>query len=307
MTMWTRLFLILFWGSLASNAYAQKTGRIVIIAPGGIGASATHLLNAVKPHYTSPVGLDTKLPQDLTEVDAVMMLRPDFNHGLPWLDSADQIRLIKYLESGGKFYAEGEAFRAWSAPNDDTTDNQLWDFIGDTLETYTALVVSISQVSGVKGTFTDGLNFPHEPRWGGDASMGFYMLGMMPVLIGDQSYALATISENPQIKAVLHWPIATEHYNAFLARVVCNYFNLCTLNAPVENQDSPRIRFDPTTSEVHLPRAGNIVISDILGREVLKTYAETERYRLPEHLVKGSYILRWSTSNAHASVKISIF
>jgi hypothetical protein len=294
------LLLLLLCGGFASDALAQKTGQILIVSPSGIGPSATRLLNAVKPHYAGSVGLDVKIPADLSDYDALMIVRAGWASQDGLLNAEDQLRIVNYLHSGGRLYAEAGNFRSTSKDDRDT----LWTFIGDARETLTASGVWIDSILGVDGEFTEGLAFFHPFNLDPDAPYGLFIDGMTPVLMTDPT--LAYRSTDPQIKAVLHWPIASEHYNDFLARVVCWYFNLCTLDAPVQADDSPMITFDPTTSEVRVPRAGNIVISDILGREVLTAYTESERYRLPERLATGNYILRWSTSNAHASVKIAV-
>src|SRR5689334_667804 len=111
------LLLVLCVG-LSTNALAQKTVQILIVSPGGIGSSATRLLNAVKRQYPGSVGLDVKIPADLSKYDALMILRPDGDIRAPWLDSLQQDQLIKYLQAGGAFYAEGVNFRNWTDSDD---------------------------------------------------------------------------------------------------------------------------------------------------------------------------------------------
>ena len=128
------------------EAQAQKAQEILVVATDAQVQSSTELVNAIKQHHTGVVTVRNELPEMLDYV-AVMMIRPwggEFN-GL-WLDSVQQARLIEYVQSGGKFYAEGADFRSTSSVHPDTSDNQFWDFIGDSLEGVAALEFAVDRV-----------------------------------------------------------------------------------------------------------------------------------------------------------------
>jgi hypothetical protein len=279
---------------------AQKTQQILVVSDDSVARD--RLVNVIKQHPVGVINVMSSLPSgDLNlNYDAIMMIRP--RKAKPWLSPIDESRLYQYITGGGRFYAEGSSFRSQS---------KLWDFIGDSAEIWTSSTVHVDSVYGIGGTFAEGINAgqPFDPIRE-DALDGLHIHGSMVGVLGvvaNHSSPIAWQASDTSIKAVLLWPIAEGYYEQFIDRVVCTYFQLCTLDVPKQVENSPKITFDPTTSEVLVPGAGNIVISDFLGREVLTAHTNSERYRLPKHLAKGSYILRWSTSNAHASVKIAVY
>jgi hypothetical protein len=292
----------LLFGS--TQAFAQKAGEILVVSQDWIAASLT---TAVKPHYGGVLAVTTQLPQDLSRYDAIMMLKPWTNYDEIWLDSIQQDRLIQYVKNGGAFYAEGADFRNWGGGDDDTKDNQFWDFIGDSSEMHTAMVIDLTRIRGIDSEFTRGIDVSDEPYENmGDAGGGFHIENMRPLIWGDAGYSLplawAPLDRN--IKAVLHWPIGGGHYDEFLARVVCTFFELCILDVSIQVDEVLTISYDPINSELHFPAPGEIVITDILGRAVLSSQVESV-YSLPNDLLSGSYIVRWQSATQHASTAIS--
>src|SRR5687767_6661059 len=144
--MWEKLLLILLWGSFASIAVAQKANEILVVAASENDAS--RLIDAIKPHYSGVITVVPTLPTELSKYDAVMIDRPNTDIREMWLDSLQQASLITYVLVGGAFYGEGANFRNWSDQDDDTTDNQFWNFIGDSSEMMTAMVIDLTRIRG---------------------------------------------------------------------------------------------------------------------------------------------------------------
>jgi hypothetical protein len=288
----------------AQDAQAQKAGEILILDVRGVDANTTRLINAIKPHYHGVITIKTGLPAVLN-YDAIMMTGHPVADDV--LDSIEQAKLIDFLKAGGRFYAQGDAFRTRADHDDDTTDNQFWDFIGDSTEEWASVGLHIDTVFGVKGSFMAGLKVvqPYDPS-GIDFPALLIRRGMQGVLvgIGNLGASLAWTSSNPNIKAALLWPIATGYYEEFISKLICTYFGLCELDVQSTVADEMELKYLPISSEITLPHPGRIVMSDLLGRILQTQDVSTNRFRLPSHLTSGAYLISWSSGDHRASLVI---
>jgi hypothetical protein len=299
---------LIFYAVLAlcclSTAVAQTKEIYVYTAEEG--QSSGVLVGILHDRFDGTVVAGQEFPDRLDYV-AIMLFGPWTPGEQGWLDSTQQAFLIEYATRGGMIYIEAGGFRKRKTHwEDDTTDNQFWDLVGNVAEGRTAMVVRVDSIYGVPGTFAEGVtgSIPYDPMRQ-DASYGFGLDPMPSVIVAVGAESLAWQSQRSDIKVVLHRPLRYEHYPAFIERVICNYFQICILDVADELPEKLTISFDPVRSELNLPAAGSIVISDILGREVLRREVGA-RYMLPEDLAKGIYIVTWASSEERASITISV-
>jgi hypothetical protein len=298
----SRLTLIVALMLVISDVSAQAS-KVLIVAPDG-EVKVQQLRTAIQAHYDGEVAVLPSLPSDIS-FDAVFVRSNEWSDE-PLFDSASQVNLVDYLKNGGRFYAEGGAFRSGK----EGVTNILWDFLGDSSEMYTAMVIDLTRIQGVDSEFTEGLDYsdePYENNFNGDAGGGFHIEQMRPLLWGEGSYSLplAWAPIDRSVKAVLNWPIGNPQYDEFLARVICTHFELCILDVE-ESVVSPAIIFDPLRNVVLIPSAGQIVLSDILGQTIFEAQENSDRFVIPDHITPGTYILTWSRGEERASITISI-
>jgi hypothetical protein len=224
----------------------------VIISKAGEYDLVTKLKDAVKSRYDGEVKVETKVPSDLSQFDAVMLMESD-------LDSVEQDRLIAYLKQGGRFYGQAGHFRNFATHHRYYT-NQFWDFIGDSAEVVTDQLFTVTDIYGIPRQFTEGFTVRENQMLTGYLSTWH---GMKAVLMAGSEAGphaeISWISADPNIKALLHWPVARDYYEEYVAKVVCDYFGLCTLDVVDGIADAGRISFDPLRSELRFPAGGSIV------------------------------------------------
>jgi hypothetical protein len=282
-----------------ADASAQF-GKVLIVS--STESRAQRLTAAIDARYDGILVTLPTLPPDLP-FDAVFVQTQGWSQD-PLLDSISQIRLIEYLKDGGRFYAEGDAFRSTK----DGASNPLWDYLGDSAEYYASIVVDLTRIRGIDSEFTAAMDFADDPFESmGDAGAQFIVEKMRPLLLGDGPYImpLAWAPSDRSVKAVLNWPIGGAQYDEFLARVICAHFQLCLLDVAEQPTFQRHIAFDPILRELRLPAAGSVSFADLIGRRVFVGLASSDRFSIPK-LAPGSYIVNWHNDEETANTTIIV-
>jgi hypothetical protein len=198
--------------------HAQSRGKVAVIA-----SSQSSLVPLVKADVNEPVEIDTALPSNLGEYDAI------FLQSNITLDSTIQSELVNYIDSGGKLYSEVGYFEF------QTVDSSipLWLRIGIKGFEDGALNFPVDSVYGVDSEFTRNISLDFTMDLNGVEDAGPYG-SIIPILFASEgqsiSQSIAYISEDTSIRVVLGNapdPYCPGYYSEFIADVVCNYFNLC--------------------------------------------------------------------------------
>jgi hypothetical protein len=252
--------------------------------------------------------------------DAILMVLSGRN-GFPvdTLSIADQLRLIYYLKSGGKVYAEAirnsadaDLFLTLnSLPNDTIPDpyDTLWHYLGLQAELEEATFDYYDTIEGVDSGFTRGLQIPQlfGESYEADAYSPFG--NIVSVLLGNWGFAspdiLAWVPSDTSIHAVMHHPVLGNYYSDFLTRVLCDYFGLC-VDAVKETQPAVptatlRVVNDgvSTSLVVSSVESGTIDVENALGVSVYHVSVNSgmSSIELPESLHDGVYFARLQTEH----------
>jgi hypothetical protein len=210
----------------------------------------TVLDTVVKADAIEPIEVDTILPTNLDEYDA-LFLESNFP-----LDSVSQILFVHYIDSGGKLFMVGLPIPDSSQP--------LAHRLGITGFAATGLDFLVNSVHGTNG-FTENIfdSLPldtYESGYGGPGG------SITPVLVADGGgwmvQPIAYIAEDTSIRVVLYEGVGDEvypgnYYSEFISDVVCNYFNLCAEYV----QPTPQIASTDIISIVHDSRDRGYSIS----------------------------------------------
>ncbi len=270
--------------SIGALANAQQLhGKILVVSDSNW--FYPHDFDSILPSiYHGRVDLlfHIQLPTDLSEYDAVAILRQG------WYDSlrvGDQLSLIQYLKAGGRVYAENSGFFLGQR-------DTLWHFIGLHSEQTDNLLRYCDSAIGVDSEFTRG--FTSKVQWA--TNQDYLPQGnFVPVLLANEwdDYRFdpcAWIPKDTTIRALMfHNKDHFNEYGRFLQLVFCNYFGLCSPLMGVASQDTTAIAYRSETS---------VTIFDVMGRMVASFEARgDDQIEPPKNLPSGFYFILRRTCN----------
>jgi hypothetical protein len=229
--------LILFSLPLAPVRAQGLNGKILIVRD-SIYQDAHRLESLLPTIYSGIVDSMSIYPNDLSGYDAIIIFAgSEYRYPFDTISISDQLRLIDYLNNGGRIYSEnGSSFTIDSPLNDTTPDPEdtLWHYIGLQGEGEDQIYDYYDTIVGVDSEFTRGIRVLEGFEGASDPGTYYPAGNIVPVLLAPEEEfpeydALAWISSNPSIRAVMHHPITAlvDYYNVFLTRVLCDYFGLC--------------------------------------------------------------------------------
>ena len=305
-----------FLWSVPSNAGGLHWKILVVHGAG----RQTQLDSAVSRYYNGgivEVEWSSVIPSDLGSYDAVLISFPGLYDKYSPIPDSIQTGLISFVSGGGKLYLEDED--PWYSAIDTT----LWHYAGVTQFVLEATETYFDSIKGVDSLFTHGLyyayNRPFQPSSPDDLT--FYPSNI-PVLIGNAGYGpepVAWISADTSKKIVSQWLLtnSSNYYDAFIGRMLCDYFGLCAhlmqVNATMSDPNIT-LRTRESNGDLFLDysspsgTSGNITIIDILGRSVTNfvTYESTESIKIPENLHPGFYLALFQSGEQSVAIPISL-
>jgi hypothetical protein len=259
------------------------------------------------------------LPDSLENYDAIFTDLRFFEDDDSLFIAKELEKLSKYLVVVGKLYIEltGQttAYR-FSGNGSYPEYPPFQELVGAEYGIGSILIMGIQRIYGVKGYFTEGMNY----HWDGDplevnSSAQLFVSGDVTRII--ETNASATLvwqHEKNNQKVIFHWPIVMEHYDEFIGRTICNYYGLCTplaiptarndhsgfsISSATYNSESTEISFHYELSNIE-----PLVISvfNVLGERIYYSYnnevaTQTSEFRFrPNHkLTTGGYYLQVSS------------
>jgi len=311
-----KLLVLLVFVSLPFIASAQGAQGKILVVCSIPDKSAPHLVTLLPTLYHGEVIVLNALPNDPSPFDAIALVGTEYFRDT--LSIENQLALIEYLKKGGNLYCEWNWQLHWLGSDPDPRDT-LWNFIGARQEMATAAFERYGGVVGIDSEFTRGIAFAHEHSdpLQTDASGG-YGIGpdLDPILVssafGDAystswTRAMAWVSKDRSIHAVLHAPRVWEYYDTFIQRTFCDYFGLCSSEVMPWNSSSPLdLRVISNGDHVVLDFTGEskstVRIVSVLGSNVFESTAQegVNRIELPSTLSPGVYFARVQTASALA-------
>ena len=283
-----KLVLLLLLVVPCARSEAQGVHGKILFIPDSSQPYSNEIQAALRRYYAGIVDSATSLPIDLTGYDAVFMTFVPRNYYDP--DSvkikAEQFRIVDYLRSGGKAFLASQSFLGDPGQFTKVVDT-LCRFLGLMDEWYSSIVLSFNRIHGVDSEFTRGIDIPdtrpHDPlRW--DESGGYHLRGPLRSVLfstSDQSgdLAVAWISQDTSIRAVLYHAIHYQYSDLFLLRVISDYFGLCVDAVPGTSPPITNAQLslypNPATSSIHCVLNGvrdspaSVQVFDMLGRTVM--------------------------------------
>ena len=293
--------------------YAQTRGKIAIVRSPYF---PTAVDTVVKAEAIEPVEIDSIMPANLDVYDALFLTQPGPGFSLV---STNQVRLVNYIDKGGKLYAQSSAHVIDSVDS----SNPLWIRFGIKGELYTDLAFSVTGIYGVPNQFTHNISdslpgYVYQSGYGGPYG------SIAPILVAEgfgNGQPLAYTSNDSSIKMILdEGGIGQEnypgYYSSFIADVVCDYFNLCAADV------KPVSQIEPTNaiSIVHDSRDrgfsvsgtfstdGEVSAMNSLGMIVWHSSFRSEErlVALPDDLRNGIYFVTVRQGNALSTTRFAI-
>ncbi|MFI5263129.1 MAG: T9SS type A sorting domain-containing protein [Candidatus Kapaibacterium sp.] len=231
-----KIFLFLFLIVFSTSSILAQPAKVLICAPGNLSAAKT-TDSSLQKYYTDSIDLSDTITNGINNYEAVFLLlssqRP--------LSKEDENHLKGYLNSKKNLYIE---YNPGSFHDFHLDTNGFWGFVGLRGAVADNLFSSIAFVLGIKGTFTEGLSIanpqfdPHFAPYGGIWKL--YGSIKQVLTTTPDVFGLAYTHETDSFKVVFHWPIIPDYYDAFLGRVICNYFGLCAPFSVAENNENTK-------------------------------------------------------------------
>ncbi len=289
-----RNFLLLLLLMYATTLEAQQRGKVAIVHP----PYQWRVLDSIVRNLSiEPVEIDTVLPSNLNQYDAVFASME--------VDSATEIRLLNYIDSGGKLYIDLDAF--FTSDSLDSLEAPFWFQIGVRSQLLTDLNIFVTAVEGTvsfTGDIYDSLPpYRYEIGYGGVSGM------INPILVAhddaNMSTTLAFTSDDSSLKVVvdegaLNYQIPGDYYQKLIADVVCNYFNLCAegvQSVPLVSKPFHIIR-DPRENGYSVSadfiNGGKVSVLNSMGIVLWQTTVKdgASIQELPADLKSGFYFVR---------------
>jgi hypothetical protein len=234
---------------IASSAFAQNA-KVLICSPGDpVSAQAT--LASLQKVYHDSIDVSDTITDAVNNYEAVFL---QVSYRRP-LNSGGTV-IKKYLHENKKLFVRLEGQYAFG---DDVMDsNGFSNFIHFTGELFEDVEEPIDGVIGKNETFTKGLNITKINTFA--SSIPYIECASTPVLyaislhsIPYDTFSIANIYETDSFKIVLYYPTLSYDDKEFLARVICNYFELCTpLSVKQSEVRSISLYPNPATDVLHI-------------------------------------------------------
>lgn len=315
--------LFLFLALLSTSSVLAQSAKVLICAPGNLNAAKV-TDSSLRKFYHDKIDLADTLTDAVNNYEAVFLL----SSGL-FLTPTEQNLLRTYLTKSKSLYIEN--YNVGKVAD----SNSFWRFLGITGEGFDLLEREVTEVIGIKSTFAEGIDFRNlnwqhglKPTFEG----GFHLQGNVnPILHADCEASGLTIAHSIQtdsFKVVLHISIpasVVDYRDAFLSRVICDYFGLCTLSAPEKSshqtvasmrvypnpaKDFLNIQYDaPYLSPLNLDivsSMGSVVANKYIDQNTNGIFTLSLTNGGVSALSSGTYILRLTSSKEVLSLPFYI-
>jgi hypothetical protein len=294
------LFLLLF----TSSSLLAQTAKILVCAPGDLNA-ANVILASLQKAYPYKIDVSDTITDAILNYEAVFLILTRDT-----LTPTNTVTLKHFLRSNNKLYVEYGSFgRAFFRVD----SNSFWHYIGIDGAGIDAVSFGIQYVNGVAGTFAEDIHIENKKYTPLDVSFGTWILlgGNVKRILSplpDPSIDIADTYETDSFKVVLHYPILEEYYyDAFLARVICNYFGLCAPLAVKPNQENTQTTFslfpNPARDILHIQSNNTSLQSAELisaSGSVISKFSLNPDQSIIDlqtlNLASGNYLLRLTSS-----------
>jgi hypothetical protein len=298
----------LLWSIIStSTGFAQ--GKILIVSrdsafcflPWHQSSLLPKLQSAFTRHYkgevTTHFGL---LPDSLNTYDAIFIDLWFYGDDDSALVSEELTKLSTFLLEKGKLYIEISS--SSGLRQDELPDTTFLRLTGLS-EVYSAaaVITGVDGVQGVQSKFTEPIDYHIQtnPTVENAPEILFLEGELDSVLIAGSHYdpVIAWQHEKENRKIIWHWPIVSDHYEEFIARVVCNYFGLCEPLAVGKPNRSPKefsIAYDPVSCKLIVENAdgfSTLAIYNTLGVKVFESDISERTIELPNELPAGNYFV----------------
>jgi len=246
--------LFLFLALLSASSALAQSAKVLVCAPGNLTA-AKSTDSVLAKFYTDSIDVSDTITEAINNYEAVFTIL-SWGHPLT-LQDASYLKL--YLRSNKKLYVE--YYPGLLGENELHLDsNGFWHFVGIDDVGIDAVNFGIQSVSGIAGTFTEGMDVKNRSYEPTDDNFGTWILAgkVKPVLrpAPDPSIDIAVTYETDSFKVVLHLPTIPDYYTEFLGRVMCNYFGLCAPLSVKPSEENPQTLFslfpNPARDVLHI-------------------------------------------------------
>jgi hypothetical protein len=245
--------LFLFLALLSASSALAQSAKVLVCAPGDL-AAAKSLDSTLQKFYYGKIDVSDTITEVVNNYEAIFVLLlqaydPRTSTGGLTLEGG--ILLRKFLHSNNKLYLQ---FELPALGLDFIDSNGLSKFLNisgggayDVFETDTII--------GKNGTFTEGIYFPNIKV----TEISSIRSNATPILFAksmNEQVAMSDMYETDSFKVILNYFPLKASYEAFLGRVLCNYFVLCTplnVKPSEENQHSDFSLFpNPARDILHI-------------------------------------------------------